>query len=188
MTYSRAQSGFTLIEALLVIVLLLIVVAIGVPSFLELRQNQQLAGVGQALASDLQLARTEAAKTNNPDVALYFFDDSDWCWRISDKPAASCNSCSAVCDIRSVDKPDGDEIIRGASKADYPQVVMKEELTDTNRLAVGARRGVLQPTQTDDRISFTLGAKELRVWFTATGRAQLCTPSGTQLNGVAACE
>jgi prepilin-type N-terminal cleavage/methylation domain-containing protein len=42
----RPQHGFTLIEALLVIVLLVIVVAIGVPSFLELRQNQQLAGVG----------------------------------------------------------------------------------------------------------------------------------------------
>ena len=82
MTSWRPYDGFTLIEALLVIVLLLIVVAIGVPSFLELRQNQQLAGVGQALASDLQLARTEAAKTNNPNVALYFFDDGDWCWRI----------------------------------------------------------------------------------------------------------
>lgn len=182
MTYSRSLSGFTLIEALLVIVLLLIVVAIGVPSFLELRQNQQLAGVGQALASDLQLARTEAAKTNNPDVALYFFDDSDWCWRISDKPAASCDSCSATCDIGE------DGIVRGGNRTDYPQVVMEEELTGSNRLPVGARRGVLLPTQADDRISFTLDSKQLRIWFTATGRAQLCTPSGTLLNGVAPCD
>lgn len=182
MTSWRPCDGFTLIEALLVIVLLLIVVAIGVPSFLELRQNQQLAGVGQALASDLQLARTEAAKTNNPNVALYFFDDSDWCWRISDRPASSCNSCSATCDIG------GDGVIRGAERTDYPQVVMQQELTTSNRLAVGARRGVLQPTQADDRISFTLDSKQLRIWFTATGRAQLCTPSGTQLNGVAACD
>jgi type IV fimbrial biogenesis protein FimT len=181
MTESRPQHGFTLIEALLVIVLLLIVVAIGVPSFLELRQNQQLAGVGQALASDLQLARTEAAKTDNPNVALYFFDDSDWCWRISDQPAASCNSCSDTCDIG------GDGIVRGGSRTDYPQVVMKEELTGSNRLPVGARRGVLQPTQADDRISFTLGGKELRVWFTTTGRAQLCTPAGPLLTGVAPC-
>ena len=89
MTSWRPCDGFTLIEALLVIVLLLIVVTIGVPSFLELRQNQQLAGVGQALASDLQLARTEATKRLEPemikqkypflinefgDVTLYFFD------------------------------------------------------------------------------------------------------------------
>lgn len=182
MTSWRPCAGFTLIEALLVIALLLIVASIGIPSFLELRQNQQLAGVGQALASDLQLARTEAAKTNNPNVALYFFDDSDWCWRISDRPASSCNSCTATCDIG------GDGITRGADRADYPQVAMQQELTTSNRLAVGARRGELQPTQANDRISFTLDSKQLRIWFTATGRPQLCTPSGTQLNGVAACD
>ena len=177
----RYASGFTLTEALLAILILLVVVSIGAPSFIEFRQNQQIAGVGQALLVDLQLARAEASKTNNPNMAIYFFDDADWCWRISDQPATICDSCAASCDIG------GDGIVRGANKSDYPQTVMHEELSSDNRLPIGARRGVLQPAQAGDHIVFELANKKIKVWFTATGRAQLCSEAGTQLMGVQPC-
>lgn len=177
----RYVSGFTLIEALLAILILLVAVSIGVPSFIDFRQNQQITGIGQALLLDLQLARAEASKTNNPHMAIYFFDDTDWCWRISDQPADVCNSCAATCDIS------GDNIVRGANKSDYQQTVMQEELSSDNRLPIGDRRGVLQPAQAGDHITFELANKKIRVWFTATGRALLCSEAGTQLMGVQPC-
>ena len=177
----RYVSGFTLIEALLAILILLVAVSVGVPSFIDFRQNQQVTGVGQALLVDLQLARAEASKTNNANMAVYFFDNTDWCWRISDQPADVCNSCIATCDIA------GDNIVRGANKSDYPQTAMKEELSSDNRLPIGARRGVLQPAQAGEHITFELANKKIRVWFSASGRAQLCSEAGTQLMGVQPC-
>ena len=204
----RYASGFTLTEALLAILILLVVVSIGTPSFIQFRQNQQITGVGQALLVDLQLARAgaskiEASKSRNPsedenedpmekfDMQIYFFDDVDWCWRVSNEPPKICDSCAANCDIVRLDEntnePVGDGIVRGANKSDYPQTVMHEELSSDNRLPIGARRGVLQPAQAGDHIVFELANKKIKVWFTATGRAQLCSEAGTQLMGVQPC-
>lgn len=63
--YCRAMKihpGFTLIELMLVIVVLTIIVALGVPSFRSIIQNNRASTVTNDLVAGLQAARSEALK------------------------------------------------------------------------------------------------------------------------------
>ncbi|PPE67169.1 GspH/FimT family pseudopilin [Caldimonas caldifontis] len=60
------SSGFTLIEALVVIALAAILVAVGVPSFRSFTANRAVSAHVSDLASALRLARTEAIKRGIP--------------------------------------------------------------------------------------------------------------------------
>lgn len=77
--YQRQRSpsaGFTLLEAMVTLVILSILVGIGVPSFRALLVNQQVRGASFDLSTTLLYARAEAARrANNVTVAAI---DSDW--------------------------------------------------------------------------------------------------------------
>ena len=61
----KKQSGFTLIELLTTVIIIGVVLAIGVPSFREIIQNQRMGTQINELVSDLQYARSEAIKRNS---------------------------------------------------------------------------------------------------------------------------
>lgn len=58
----RANSGFSVIELMIVILIASIVLAMGVPSFIEFRKNNRLTGTANDFLGALQTARTEAIK------------------------------------------------------------------------------------------------------------------------------
>ena len=112
----RTNSGFTLVEAMVVIAVLTILLAVGVPSYQQFRDDTQLSSAAFALYTDIQLARTEAVKRGVDNIHIYFFTEpSGWCYRITDN--SSCNSCTstaAECGIGS------DGILRGNDQSHYP--------------------------------------------------------------------
>lgn len=59
---NRAQRGFTLVEMIVVIALITILVAIGVPSYRYVTTTSRVSGEVDALLGDLQFARAEAIK------------------------------------------------------------------------------------------------------------------------------
>lgn len=61
----RKSDGFTLVELMIVIVILAILMAVGVPSFRELIASQRIRAAASALYDSLLLARSEAIKRNN---------------------------------------------------------------------------------------------------------------------------
>ena len=61
----KRLSGFTLIELLTVVIIIGVVLAIGVPSFREVIQNQRMGTQINELVSDLNYARSEAIKRNS---------------------------------------------------------------------------------------------------------------------------
>lgn len=70
------SAGYTLLEAMVTLVILSILVGIGVPSFRALIVNQQVRGASFDLSTTLLYARAEAARrANNVTVAAI---DGDW--------------------------------------------------------------------------------------------------------------
>lgn len=57
------QTGFTIYELLITILIMGIILAIGVPSFSEFTRNSRISGTANDLHSSFQLARSEAARS-----------------------------------------------------------------------------------------------------------------------------
>jgi type IV fimbrial biogenesis protein FimT len=60
------QSGFTLIELIIVMILVGILVAIGVPSYKSVTTSSRMSAESNALLGDMQYARAEAAREGEP--------------------------------------------------------------------------------------------------------------------------
>ncbi|MFO1329694.1 MAG: GspH/FimT family pseudopilin [Rubrivivax sp.] len=58
----RSRRGFTLVELLVAVSLATVLMALAAPSFRELTARMRVEGVAHNLATDLQLARTEAVQ------------------------------------------------------------------------------------------------------------------------------
>ncbi len=181
----RSQiSGFTLIELIITILVMTILLGIGVPSYMQFREDNAVLGAGQALYSDIQFARSEAIKRNVDNIAVRVFNvGGAWCYRVSDN--ASCNSCSSTsCDIH------GDGITRGVSQTAYPNVNMSvsTESAGTASIPIQAKRLTINATD----VVFTYGTdttKQVQVSTTLLGRVLMCTPTTANgLTGVDRCQ
>jgi prepilin-type N-terminal cleavage/methylation domain-containing protein len=62
------RAGFTLVEALMAMVVASLLMAIGVPRFLSMREGLKLDGAAYQLAGDLRRAQVEAIKRNQTVV------------------------------------------------------------------------------------------------------------------------
>lgn len=60
MKKARGQSGFTLVELMITLVVAAILLAVGVPSFIDMYKNNRLATAANTLAASVNLARSEA--------------------------------------------------------------------------------------------------------------------------------
>lgn len=73
----RRQSGVTIIELLIAVVLLSLLAGIGVPAFRSWIQNSQVRTGADALIAGIQLARAEAIRRNKP-VEFILRQGADW--------------------------------------------------------------------------------------------------------------
>lgn len=72
------QSGFTLIELMITLVVAGILVTIGVPSYLTVSQNARASELASGLTSAVALARAEAIRRGEP-VSVCPSDDASTC-------------------------------------------------------------------------------------------------------------
>ena len=77
----KRQSGFTLIEMMIVIAVLAIMSAIAIPNFMSLLPGMRLNGAARQVMGDLMAARMKAVKLNKKTKV--FFDNSSQ-YRICD--------------------------------------------------------------------------------------------------------
>jgi prepilin-type N-terminal cleavage/methylation domain-containing protein len=65
------ESGFSLVELIIVCVVLVIISAIAIPNIVLINRNYKLDAAGHSVASLLQQARMQAVKTNQPNYAAF---------------------------------------------------------------------------------------------------------------------
>ncbi|HKW36487.1 MAG TPA: GspH/FimT family pseudopilin [Burkholderiales bacterium] len=70
----RDQHGFTIIEVMISLVVLGVLIGLGAPGFIEWLQNQQIRAAAEATLNGLQVARSEAVRSNLP-VRFQFVTD-----------------------------------------------------------------------------------------------------------------
>lgn len=76
------QSGFSLVELMIGIVILSILAAVAVPSFQQWLQNTQVRNAAESISSGLQRARSEAV-SRNTNIEFVLAGDSSWVIRIA---------------------------------------------------------------------------------------------------------
>jgi type IV fimbrial biogenesis protein FimT len=151
------QRGFTLLEVAIVLAVLGILLAIGVPSYANLLARQQLRAAGEQLALELRHARESSVRGE----ALYasFRGGPDWCWGISRGQPCDCASGVPACNV-SVGRA-----------AEYPRVLM-ERASEPLSFEPGAGR-LLAAGET---AFATRAGHSLQVRSSLLGRTQLCGP------------
>jgi Tfp pilus assembly protein FimT len=139
-------------------------VVLAVPSFNAFLARGRLTGAAEALAQDLQLAKSEALR-RNAEVRFSFSPGSPWCYgSIASSTACNCTTASA-CTLRQVD---------GSAYAGVTMAMPNPTFAD-NTAIFTARQGLANA----GRVEFTHpNAGTLRVSLGAAGQVSICSTSG----------
>lgn len=179
---AEAPAGFSLIELMIVLSVLSILFAVGMPAFGRLLHDIEIRGSAEGLRAGLQKARTEAV-TRNALVRISFSD-------VSGRPGwtLGCVSSSLRCPatISSYSANADTQIRWGAARSD-DQIAVSTALAAGNRLpsgvtfnALGAAPGV-ESNADASRIDVTHAineqARRLVLMITAAGAVKMCDPS-----------
>jgi prepilin-type N-terminal cleavage/methylation domain-containing protein len=88
MTEDRRQAGFSLIEMLIVVAIILIMSAVALPNIGQFIRNYKIRGATENVAGLIQAARTKAVMTNtNVGVSFVIVDRDSYRWVLEDAVA-----------------------------------------------------------------------------------------------------
>ncbi len=159
------SNGFTLLELLIALAVLVTLLVIGVPSYSRVQEERQLEQAINQMRSDVLLGRQMAWHQHDSQIQIRFFPGDNWCYRLTDVSPQQCVSCQARCDI------DGDGRRRGADASRWPKVRLQRVSYPLAALGFDVRRG-----------GFTAGYVQLsnqwsskRLISTGYGRLHICS-------------
>lgn len=162
---NKNHKGVTLLELLIVIAIVGIIAALGMPSYQRLIERNRLKEAVESFKSDVMLARTEAIKrSQNILINRTTGNAGTWCYGLSTKAACSCvqtsDAAADYCEIKRVPGADFSFTNMAAAAA--------------NNSTFNFRRGTIG----SDGVTFTTTIYSARVVFNNVGRVRICTPSG----------
>lgn len=169
-----SQSGVTLVELMIVVVLIGILAALAVPSFSRMMQRQRIEGAAEVLTSALQNAKAEAVK-RGASVGIVFTpntlntDLNTWCFGMQlGAVACDCSATTNNCAPGSI-----------VSSSDFAGVTTNFSVADRT---FNPLRGTVAAGGT---ATFAVETDKLGVTTTVLGDTRICRPDGTTMSSYA---
>jgi type IV fimbrial biogenesis protein FimT len=129
--------GFTIMELMVTLAIMALLLVLAVPSFNAFLARGRLSGAAEGLAQDLQLAKSEALRSN-ADVTISFSPVGAWCYgTVVSTTACDCTDQAPPCSLRRVDS------------TGYSGVTMDATSFTSNATTFSARLGMASPGWVD---------------------------------------
>jgi type IV fimbrial biogenesis protein FimT len=184
---SRLARGFGILEWLVIVAVLGLLTAVGLPSMRGFLERRAVEGVAQQLVADLQYARSEAVQRNE---AVSVTAGVDCVVSHLASATAECTSTSAA-----VTPADGElkSVRLGDSGGTLQDITLRplDDLAQVRFEPVGGTAAFVGPAAGAGSASWQVtdgaGQLRLRVDVNLGGRVSLCVPSGSSFPGHAGC-
>lgn len=190
--HARKAAGFTLIELVVTMVVLVILAMAAQPSLRDFFDRYRLRGAGDAVVSMISNARAESVKTDL-DVAIAFTGSgTSWCAGANAAMAPTGgNPAGAAVGCTCTDSSSTTECRVGGQRAAvevgaFPNVAISNVPTT---FAFDSKLGTIVPLGTPTvTLTSPSGRYDVNVRMNALGQAQLCTPNAKPtMAGVPTC-
>ncbi len=96
----RRVAGFTLLEAMVALVILSLVLGAGVPALLDIARSMRLQSAAQDTYALLHYARSDALRSGEQRFVVWQQDANGWCAAVSNR--SDCNCLTEDCSIDGV--------------------------------------------------------------------------------------
>ena len=185
----RRASGFTLVELMIVVAVVMTLLLIAVPNFAKFIDRSRLKGASEAVVSMIGAARTAAVQRNR-DVAVSFGGtDPVWCVGANGAPDptagnAAGTATACTCTTASNCTIGGQQTT--VSSSDYNSVTMG---TRPSSFIFDGRLGVVQDLSSPSvTLTSPAGKYKLTLTVAPLGQPSLCVPSGSPtIPGYSSC-
>lgn len=161
---NKNQSGFSLIELMVVVAVLAVAASIAVPNFRNFMVNTQIRTTTESIRNGLQVARAEAVKRN---AVVRFTLSNDNSWRV-DCPTVTVN-CPAIIQ----EKPAKE----GSSSAITLTLMGANNISFTSLGTVTATAGQLSQVDIDSSSIPASNTADLRITIGVGGNTRVCDPN-----------
>jgi type IV fimbrial biogenesis protein FimT len=195
---SRAEAGFTLVEAIVVIAILGVILTLVAPSALDWIIMQRVKANASELVTDIRFARGESIKRGQPVIVAFKSVNGDQTCYVVHTRAGGGKKC---------------DCLKGAGKAcatfdpDFPdEPGLSDTLVELKLVSVAAGTRVAMTANRDEQKFLALNgypdpavagsfqvdfdgqnSRQLRVVTNAAGRPVICAPAGSRIAGYPAC-
>jgi type IV fimbrial biogenesis protein FimT len=187
----RPASGFTLVELMIVVSVVILLLVIAVPNFAKMIDRSRLKGAADAIVNLVASARAASVQRNR-DVAISFGGSSPaWCVGANgaaDVTAGNAVSTATACDCTTASNCSvGDTGNFTVDSSNYNSVTMG---TQPSSFTFDSRLGTINDMSTTPSLTLTSpkGTYKLTLTVAVLGQPSLCVPSGSpDIPGYSSC-
>jgi len=154
--------GFTFIQMLIVLSIVVILLLVGVPNLITLIHDNRLKSAVRLFYADVQFARAEAIQGSD-DIYVNINAGTNWCYGINQ--GSSCN-----CQVSNSCMMGGTEKV--VTYSNFPSVTLNVS-GFSGELCFQHMRGVI--VGSSGTVIFSLGSKNIQVQINALGRMKVCS-------------